>query len=193
MEKKTAITFLGVWDTVGALGIPFSFWGMLDNQDEFLFHDVFPSRSVKCARHALSIDENRSDFDAVLWDESKEIDLKQVWFPGVHGDVGGGYKEKGLSDTAFDWIIREAKSQGLKIETHLLSSLKPNPTGKKNNEFKGLCKVRGKQLREIPPGSLIHKSVKTRYEELKEGYRSPAFRKFFKSVDQDWAKVSIES
>lgn len=193
VEDRTAITFLGVWDTVGTLGIPFSFWGMLDNEDEFLFHDTSPSRIVKCARHALSIDENRSDFDPVPWEEGKDIDLKQVWFSGVHCDVGGGYKEKGLADAAFDWMIREAQSQRLKIETHLLASIQPDPTDKQHNEHKGLYKIRGKpEKRRIPPDSLIHHSVKTRYEQLQEKFRSPAFRNFFALVDEDWAKVRVE-
>jgi uncharacterized protein (DUF2235 family) len=85
----TEIEFVGVWDTVGALGIPMPFWGTL-GEKEFLFHDLEPSKIIKHARHAVAIDENRIDFEPSLWNEKPGIDLKQVWFAGVHSDVGGG-------------------------------------------------------------------------------------------------------
>ncbi len=107
------ITFLGVIDTVGALGVP----GPLARRHRF--HNVTLSERVACARHALAIDERRIKFEPSLWevDESlgagQELRVKQVWFEGAHSDVGGGYEETGLSDTALLWITREAAAAGL--------------------------------------------------------------------------------
>ncbi|MCW8859469.1 MAG: DUF2235 domain-containing protein [Deltaproteobacteria bacterium] len=193
VADKTPIQFVGVWDTVGTLGIPFSFWGLLDNKDEYLFHDTSPSRIVKCARHALSIDESRGDFEPVLWDEDKPVDLKQVWFAGVHCDIGGGYKDHELADIACEWLLQEAEGQGLQIEPHLKDFLDPQVTARQHEEYKGLYKIRGKkENRNIPPGSVIHSSVKKRYETMGKLFKSPTFRTFFESVGNDWSKVAIE-
>lgn len=193
VANKTPIQFVGVWDTVGTLGIPFSFWGLLDNQDEYLFHDTSPSRIVKCARHALSIDESREDFEPVLWEEDKLLDLKQVWFAGVHCDIGGGYKDHALADIACEWLLKEAAKQGLQIETHLTKALAPKAAAKQHEEYKGLYKLRGrKERRTIPPNSVIHISVKERYEKLGKKFKSPAFRHFFKNIGNDWSKVIME-
>jgi uncharacterized protein (DUF2235 family) len=105
--------FVGAWDTVRALGVPGS------SGVSFLFahafHDATLNARVLYARQALSIDENREIFAPQIWDASKETAeavasqrIKQVWFPGVHSDVGGGYRETGLSDLALEWMIREA-------------------------------------------------------------------------------------
>src|SRR5947209_4095516 len=103
------IEFIGVWDTVGSLGIPgrslrllsllFRLFGY-----DWQFHDPQLSTKVRHAYHALSIHERRSTFVPTLWekqpDAPSEQVLEQVWFPGVHCDVGGGYNAAGLSDEA---------------------------------------------------------------------------------------------
>ncbi|KRO80137.1 MAG: hypothetical protein ABR85_05610, partial [OM182 bacterium BACL3 MAG-120619-bin3] len=86
---RTPLAFIGVWETVGTLGIPTPFWGSL-NKRSFLFHDTALSSSVKTARHALALDERRSDFAPCLWQPKTGVDLKQSWFVGSHSDVGGG-------------------------------------------------------------------------------------------------------
>jgi hypothetical protein len=104
--------FIGVWDTVRALGIPGSsglvFW-------RHAFHNATLHARVPYARQALSIDETRQIFAPEIWDEAEESPeakargrIKQVWFPGVHSDIGGGYPETGLSDLALEWMIKEA-------------------------------------------------------------------------------------
>lgn len=118
------ITFLGVFDTVGALGVP----GF--ERETPRFHDVQLSDQVLCARHALAIDEPRMKFAPTLWEAAPEADpvvtedprVKQVWFEGVHSDVGGGYPEgeTGLSDTALLWMVKEAHDAGLVFDTDLL-------------------------------------------------------------------------
>jgi uncharacterized protein (DUF2235 family) len=104
--------FIGVWDTVRALGIPGSSGLVIWRH---AFHDATLNARVPYARQALSIDENRQIFVPELWDESEESPeakasgrIKQVWFPGVHEDVGGGFPETELSDLALEWMIKEA-------------------------------------------------------------------------------------
>lgn len=114
------IKFVGVFDTVAALGLP-NKWlsSLLDKIFPHKFHSFDLSDSVEFARHALSIDEERKTFLPTLWnklgDDQPKDRLKQVWFCGVHTDVGGGYKEEDLSNFSLRWMINEATSKGLII------------------------------------------------------------------------------
>lgn len=114
------VRFLGVWDTVAALGFPLK-WvsALLDNLVPHKFHSFELSESVEFARHALSIDDERKTFHPTIWDPLKENHppdrMKQVWFCGVHTDVGGGYKEEDLSNISLQWMVREATAKGLLI------------------------------------------------------------------------------
>lgn len=114
------IRFLGVWDTVAALGVPFKSIDVILDKLPFLrhrFHDFRLSPSVENAYHALAIDDERLTFHPVLWKPEKTSyqDIKQVWFCGVHTDVGGGYKEQELSDIPLVWMMQMAVKHGLKI------------------------------------------------------------------------------
>lgn len=113
------IEFIGVWDTVAVLGLPKSSMSLVaDRYAKQKFHDLKLSDSIKYARHALSIDDERFTFHPELWDTIKNDDsdkMKQVWFCGVHTDVGGGYSEQDLSDITLKWMVREAKEKGLVI------------------------------------------------------------------------------
>lgn len=184
----TPIEFIGAWDTVGALGIPVPFWGTLGER-EFLFHDTEPSKIIQHARHAVAIDENRIDFEPTLWSEKPGLDLQQLWFSGVHSDVGGGYDESGLSHIACKWIIKEAKRFGLEFESHLIDSLNPNPADKLHNERKGIYRARKEFVRDIT--GPLHSSVKERWDLDSDDYRkkSKALDRLVKSVDGDWTKI----
>lgn len=186
----TPIEFVGVWDTVGALGIPVPFWGTLGAR-EFLFHDTAPSRIIRHARHALSIDEDREDFLPTLWDKKPGLDLQQVWFAGVHSDVGGGYEEPGLSDIACLWMMEEASRCGLKFEPHLRSGLKPDPRAPQHNERKNIYLARKAVVRAI--AGPLHRSVKIRWEADVDGYRarSKALSALLASVNGDWSRVPL--
>jgi hypothetical protein len=117
------VTFLGVFDTVGALGVP----GFMKRAPRF--HDVQLSGQVLRARHALAVDETRMKFAPTFWEAPDEPvgasthdeRVKQVWFEGAHSDVGGGYRETGLSDTSLLWMAREAHAAGLVFDVPLLT------------------------------------------------------------------------
>jgi len=186
----TNIEFVGVWDTVGALGIPVPFWGTL-GEKEFLFHDTEPSKIVQHARHAVSIDEDREDFEPTLWDDKAGMDIQQVWFAGVHSDVGGGYKEHGLGHCACQWMIQEAATFGLRFEHHLVNALRPDPRDLQHNERKGLYKLRGRVIRKI--AGPLHSSVQKRWKVNADGYRdkSQALAQYLAAVGNDWSKLQI--
>lgn len=114
--RPTPIFFIGVWDTVGSLGIPITPLNWI-GQSKFQFHDTDLSDRVRYAYHALAIDEARGNFKPTLWtrpagrgsDPSKRPQtLEQVWFAGAHSNVGGGYPDCGLSDIAFLWMVSKA-------------------------------------------------------------------------------------
>lgn len=95
---------IGVWDTVGALGIPGSHFC----QTAYQFHDTNLGPGVEFAFQALAIDEERGPYRPAIWHPSDEPRVaqvvEQVWFPGAHSNIGGGYPEHGLSDAAFFWM-----------------------------------------------------------------------------------------
>lgn len=145
---ETDIEFIGVWDTVGALGIPgldgrFRLLKGLDWQ----FHDVTLSTWVKNAFHALAIHEHRSEFEPTLWEQKPGAaeagqQLEQTWFSGAHSDVGGGYPETGLSDVALEWMVERAKKfGGLEFDEAVLN-LRPDATAKGHDSFGTFYKVR---------------------------------------------------
>jgi len=107
------IKFIGVWDTVGALGIPVQKLDFLNHLLNVEFHDVNLSSYVDNAFQALAIDERREAFKPSIW-ERKDPDVKQrleqVWFSGVHSNVGGGYENSELSDITFEWMREKARS-----------------------------------------------------------------------------------
>ena len=110
------IKMVGVWDTVGALGIPAIFGGIAQTYG-FLDTNLHPD--VLNAYQALAIDERRQEFPPTLWTTpatpvAGQV-LVQVWFAGVHCDVGGGYPETGLSDTTFSWMLAQAMNLGLQV------------------------------------------------------------------------------
>ena len=102
------INCLGIWDTVGALGIPGT-WFQHFNNTRYAFHDTEISFLVKNAFHALAIDEKRTPFVPSLWARPKkpiyDQIVEQVWFPGVHSNVGGSYPDTDLADLTLRWMI----------------------------------------------------------------------------------------
>jgi hypothetical protein len=107
VNQSVKIDCLGVWDTVGALGIPSTVFNFYNRR--YAFHDTKLSKIVKNAFHALAIDEHRRPFQATLWQKpepSVENQIvEQVWFPGAHANIGGGYKNTDISDLALRWMM----------------------------------------------------------------------------------------
>jgi uncharacterized protein (DUF2235 family) len=133
IEIDTPIQCVGVWDTVGALGVPIGAFDML-NQKRFEFLDTSLSRVVKFAFHALAVDEHRKPFLPTLWDTQPDPaqTLQQVWFAGAHSDVGGGYPEHGLSDIALNWMMDSAKMAGLEVDEPVRQTLGAAPNYKQD-------------------------------------------------------------
>jgi hypothetical protein len=111
-EVDVPVKCLGVWDTVGALGVPGEYLQAFNTEHQF--HDTELCDCVEHAFHALAMDEKRGPFEPTLWqnDAGKEIKQKtveQVWFPGVHRNVGGSFEDAGLSDIALAWMIQRVQ------------------------------------------------------------------------------------
>ncbi|HET9256389.1 MAG TPA: DUF2235 domain-containing protein [Pseudonocardiaceae bacterium] len=130
------IRLVGVWDTVGSLGIPdnLGVLNLFDVDDRHKFHNTELSSIITHARHAVALDERRGPFTPTLWtSETPEPgtgrSIKQVWFPGDHCDVGGGHRETGLSDRALQWMVKEAiECAGLRFREEILKHVQPDPT-----------------------------------------------------------------
>ncbi len=120
-HTEVTIDFLGVWDTVGALGVPSTLRNRLF-ATPYRFHDTEPSRIVRCGRHALAIDELRRSFVPTLWTgaEPPGCDIRQVWFAGAHSDVGGGYADRRLAEIPLLWMAEEAQAAGLQLDFTML-------------------------------------------------------------------------
>ncbi len=135
-HDELRIKFIGVWDTVGSLGIP-SRWFQWYNNRKYQFHDTKLSSSVTFAYQALAIDERRGNFKPTLWQTGDKVQkdlvnqvMEQVWFTGVHSNIGGGYADEGLSDIALYWMIEKAKGAGLGFdENYIKANINQNPDG----------------------------------------------------------------
>jgi uncharacterized protein (DUF2235 family) len=145
VTQKPTVHFVGAWDTVSSFGW---FW----NYQTLPF--TAKNRSITHIRHALAIDERRAFFPANLFfpRASQQPNCKQVWFAGVHADVGGGYpeEEKGatLAKVPLAWMLREAQALGLLINTseheHLMNSKDkppPDPCGPIHESLTGAWKM----------------------------------------------------
>ena len=135
-SRWPTIRFVGVWDTVASVIVPRAdrfYWPSLE---ELAFTIVNPS--VEIFRQAISMDERRCMFRLKKWDDPQTYkpvrfndvkdapqDISQVWFAGVHADIGGGYpeKESGLSKYPLLWMIEEAVKAGLKVNQATVNQL----------------------------------------------------------------------
>jgi uncharacterized protein (DUF2235 family) len=144
-SHETGIRFIGVWDTVGALGIPVTGVPLLTAFNRrWTFHDTGLSSSVQAAFHALAIDEQRRPFEPTLWrtqPHSEGQRVEQVWFVGSHCGVGGGELDSSLSDITLLWMADRARSCGLTLLSSDSSgspgsgepALQPDPMGRVSN------------------------------------------------------------
>jgi uncharacterized protein (DUF2235 family) len=112
-SRPCAPYFVGVWDTVSSVG-----W--VYDAVRFPYTKATHNPDLHIVRHAISIDERRAFFRQNLFGAPADPtqDVKEVWFAGVHSDVGGGYpeSESQLAQTALRWMLCEAETAGLKVD-----------------------------------------------------------------------------
>jgi uncharacterized protein (DUF2235 family) len=178
MANPCKVDFVGVWDTVSSIH-----W----LRERWALPYIVCNPIIGVGRHAISIDERRALFPPLLWSVPNPVsmefsDIKQVWFPGVHSDVGGGYadNQRGISKITLLWMIKEAVQHGLVIDKNSLDTLeKSNEDAVTHESLHGAWKVAefipqrvydihsGKltlrmnlfRRRMVPPGSLVHESA----------------------------------
>jgi len=164
------VTFIDVWDTVGALGIPVKRFQRL-TMWRTQFHDVKLSPIVKHAYHAVSIDEKRESFRPALWDTSgctAAQSVEQMWFSGTHSNIGGGYSDTGLSDTTLQLMVEKAENAGLVFRENWrdVVSLRASHKSKLVKTCKRGWIVLPKHTRFIGTNEPIHSSVRRRLNEV---------------------------
>ena len=203
-----SVIVAGVWYAIAhvqyAIGLQgYSFLQTLHfTSPKMQFYDKHLDNAVWYARHAMSIDENRADFARVEWGSSKNSGpprpdsypdwLDQIWFAGVHSDIGGGYaeNESRLSDCALGWMVHAAETlpdantpngNGIKINTFYLQP-SPDALGSQHDAREpgyvwGLFKW-AKALRKIDSSAILHSSVYGRFaaDKVQHFYEMKAYR-----------------
>ncbi len=143
-QPDVRIRFIGVWDTVGALGIPSQLL-LIPARLFRQFHDVNLSSFVDRAYQVLAIDEKRRSFEPTLWEQQPHATgqvIEQVWCAGVHTNVGGGYEDTGLSDLALQWMLERAAASGLAVDPGAIgASFHPDPLGALRDSRRGLYRL----------------------------------------------------
>ena len=189
--KRVPITLLGCFDTVGALGIPLlpafkKYKELLKKR--YKFHDTTLNKSIQNALHAVAIDEIREIFDVTPMKkdpEAQDQKLRQIWFPGEHGCVGGGTEEySGLSDTALQWMLDSTRNLGLGLEfdpSVIPTGINPNyEIDFKNNP--GFFKLAGIKFREVGDAiEELHESAIKRLEN-RQDYRPKNLEKLLQKL-----------
>jgi hypothetical protein len=210
-NNEIIVQFIGVWDTVGALGIPVAGLRWLMRKDRYQFHDTQLSGSVRFACQALAIDEHRGPFRPALWEPLKKPGqvVEQVWFSGAHSDVGGGYgKEKSedaagmgsfkpqLCDISLGWMLENARAAGLAFDPEVLDAypLTIDPLATVHDSKTGFYNVAPSYDRpigltikdkqetgELDPTQTLHPSVLERWDHDRN-YRPASLKEYFRRV-----------
>jgi uncharacterized protein (DUF2235 family) len=202
------VDFVGVWDTVGALGIPIDGFRPPLLSRLWRFHDTTLSRYVLNAYHALAIDERRRPFRPTIWvqkDDAQNQTLEQVWFAGVHSDIGGGYGDTGLSEIPLLWMAEKARGCGLTFKPdHLVVTttdldaqarrtgiqVAPDSAAKLHNSRTRFYRLQPAYDRRLArdggaavDGGALASSARTRYDEDKR-YRPPGLSDWLATGEQ---------
>lgn len=158
------IKFIGVWDTVGALGAP-GLLGQILNKNKYQYHDIGLNSHIENAYHALAIDERRKPFTPNLW---KRVDgwtgnLEQAWFAGVHSNVGGSCTPDGLANEALHWIVEKAEKLGLEFDDAFLAHYLPCFNSQMQDSMTTMYRLMGEHERpigeQLADGEEIHQSA----------------------------------
>jgi len=127
VEPKPEIRFLGVWDVVGAFGL-----ALLGNTALDIGHHLsMPKSALRYCFHAMALDERRLSFLPTRLDGACE-----VWFRGVHSDIGGGNENRGLNDITLKWMMSKAMAAGLPLTGDDIAALQPDPTAAPHPDVK---------------------------------------------------------
>ena len=146
------IHFIGVWDTVGALGVPLDVFNVFNHRSH-QFHDARLGHCIHHAYHALAIDEKRKTFRPTLWEDvAAHQVLEQRWFIGVHTNVGGGYEKDGLANIPLHWLKDKAGALGLDVDEVFLEHYRPWFGDQLRNSMTWYYRLLGKHIREIGVG-----------------------------------------
>jgi uncharacterized protein (DUF2235 family) len=201
------IHFIGVWDTVGALGIPSNLPGWEEVSREYHgwermwgFHDTQLSSHIRYAYQALAIDEQREPFRPCLWTQDPDPGdqtLEQVWFSGVHSEIGGGSRNSALSDIALLWLVARAQECGLRLGSRTLrgagaeglgAAVTPDYAAPIIDSRTGMYKVLHAfhRLHELPvgdaPGQSVASSAVRRHREQIAGYAPPGLTDYLAAL-----------
>ena len=195
-QRDVPVYFIGVWDTVGALGVPaLSRYGLLRKAVGALlkgtkyahgFHSQDLGEHVAHAYHALAIDEQRGAFEPTLWTGNgrPRPNVEQVWFAGVHCNIGGGYLDCGLSDHALLWMATKAMDAGLALDQRYLAMrIDPNCHGElRESRIRAYRALPGKP-RELGQAGVvnekIHQSALDRRAHPTNDYHPPNLEKVY--------------
>ena len=192
--------------TSGALGIPSNLPGWEEVSREYHgwermwgFHDTQLSSHVRYAYQALAIDEQREPFRPCLWTQDPDPGdqtLEQVWFSGVHSEIGGGSRNSALSDIALLWLVARSQECGLRLDSGTLRgageglgvAVIPDYAAPIIDSRTGMYKVLHAfhRLRELPvgdaPGQSVASSASRRHREQIAGYAPPGLTDYLAAL-----------
>ncbi|MEP4192084.1 MAG: DUF2235 domain-containing protein, partial [Sneathiella sp.] len=209
VSEKPVIEFLGVWDTVDAFGLPID--ELSDFVDRWLYPYQFKNRclgqGVARAAHAIAIDDERHTFHPLLWEQKTQADkerILQVWFAGMHSDLGGGYPEDNLAYISLCWMIEQAcgPGHGLKFDEQKIRSYEKQrqAAGVLHNSRRGLGVLYRYKPRNIyklcentiinpqtssPAAVTLHHSVLDRIRGKNTGYSPAGIPRYFHVYDKN--------
>lgn len=147
-DQRIHVRFVGVWDTVGAVGLPIDEMAeSLDAVANFIFSDKVLSPLVDKGCHAIAIDDQRHTFHPEMWQQDDTIAAdgrertEQVWFAGMHSNVGGGYPKDELAYVPLVWMMKRAAANGMTFDETVFEDYRrqANPIGRMYNSRAGLA------------------------------------------------------
>jgi len=200
------IHFIGVWDTVGALGVPLRSLRWVPWNNRYKFHDEKLSSTIKNAFHAVSIDEQRGSYEPTLWDQvpAEGQRVEQAWFAGVHSEVGGGSVERGLSSLTLGWMIDKASECGLAFDEEQVRKIKAeaDPGERVDKSLSGVWQFLVPYRRRLgntqpgkaalPNSESLHPSVCVKLNTATPPYRPKNVLEYLKRSDRRMTTVGPE-
>lgn len=183
---RADVHFVGCWDTVESVGLP----SILPGFGQRITSDPTQKPAMAHIRHAVAIDEQRGPYAPRLYEpdargnyDGEERSFKQVWFPGAHSDVGGGYgaRNDGLANVALHWMAREAAAKGLHVDLAALAlDHPPDALAYLHDEMLDMpwWSLVGYHRRAYPAaGAVLHEAVQERIYDPRFAYYPPIARK----------------